>query len=240
MAVGIRSGAFSRWLAPFIALLVVFQLTACGDKEPEQRKAFIDYLQNTVMRSGQNLPSLSEDQKQRFGNYANDYGIILSFSRQMKGAVDGSFVPVVNAIGQVRTPQDYITQRGALQQAASTLSLLNAQLRDSKTKADTAMAALKQPDDLKAVYSQVYSTVVTQPANALTPLVPALQSFTQDIVSVGDYLQQQGTQVAFANGGVQFPTQQQATQYNTMMSNLVGKQQTLLEAQKVAQGDFSR
>ena len=237
MAVGIRSGAFSRWLAPFIALLVVFQLTACGDKEPEQRKAFIDYLQNTVMRSGQNLPSLSEDQKQRFGNYANDYGIILSFSRQMKGAVDGSFVPVVNAIGQVRTPQDYITQRGALQQAASTLSLLNAQLRDSK--ADTAMAALKQPDDLKAVYSQVYSTVVTQPANALTPLVPALQSFTQDIVSVGDYLQQQGTQVAFANGGVQFPTQQQATQYNTMMSNLVGKQQTLLQAQKVAQGDFS-
>jgi len=65
MAVGIRSRAFGRWLAPFVALLVVFQLTACGDKEPEQRKAFIDYLQNTVMRSGQNLPSLSEDQKWR-------------------------------------------------------------------------------------------------------------------------------------------------------------------------------
>ena len=237
MAVGIRSGAFSRWLAPFIALLVVFQLTACGDKEPEQRKAFIDYLQNTVMRSGQNLPSLSEDQKQRFGNYANDYGIILSFSRQMKGAVDGSFVPVVNAIGQVRTPQDYITQRGALQQAASTLSLLNAQLRDSKTKADTAMAALKQPDDLKAVYSQVYSTVVTQPANALTPLVPALQSFTQDIVSVVTICNS-GTQVAFANGGVQFPTQQQATQYNTMVE-LVGKRRHCFRRRKSRRAIFS-
>ena len=56
---------------------------------------------------------------------------------------------------------------------------------------------------------------------------------------MGEFLLQQGTQVAFATGGVQFPTQQQATQYNTMMSNLVGKQQTLLQAQKVAQGDFS-
>ena len=239
MAVGIRSRAFGRWLAPFVALLVVFQLTACGDKEPEQRKAFIDYLQNTVMRSGQNLPSLSEDQKQKFGNYANDYGIILSFSRQLKSSVDGGLVPAVSAIGQIRAPQDYMTQRSALQQAAGSLNLLSAQIRDSKNKADTAMAALKQPDDLKAVYGQVYANVVTEPANVLTPLVPALSSFTQDIIAVGDYLQQQGTQVAFANGGVQFPTQQQATQYNTMMSNLVGKQQTLLSAQKVAQGDYS-
>jgi hypothetical protein len=44
--------------------------------------------------------------------------------------------------------------------------------------------------------------------------------------------------VSFNNNGVQFRTSQQATQYNTMMSNLVGKQQTLLQAQKVAQGDF--
>src|SRR5476651_676554 len=158
MAVGIRSNAIVRWLAPFVALLVVFQLTACGDKEPEQRKAFIDYLQNTVMRSGQNLPSLSEDQKQKFGNYANDYGIILSYSRQMKQAVEGSLVPAVSAIGQIRTAQDYLSQRSALQQSVSALNLLSAQIRDSKNKADTAMAALKQPDDLKAVYAQVYST----------------------------------------------------------------------------------
>jgi len=42
--------------------------------------------------------------------------------------------------------------------------------------------------------------------------------------------------VNFANGGVQFPTQQQATQYNTMMTGLLGKQQALLTAQKIAGG----
>ncbi|WP_038936606.1 DUF3053 family protein, partial [Yersinia pestis] len=44
-----------RWLAPLLAFLVMFLVTACGDKELEQRKAFIDYLQNTVMRSGMKL-----------------------------------------------------------------------------------------------------------------------------------------------------------------------------------------
>jgi len=40
---------------------MVMQLTACGYKNPEQRKAFINYLQNTVMRSAARLPTLSKD-----------------------------------------------------------------------------------------------------------------------------------------------------------------------------------
>lgn len=68
-----------RWLAPLLAFLVMFLVTACGDKELEQRKAFIDYLQNTVMRSGMKLPTLSEDQKQKFGPYVSDYAILVTF-----------------------------------------------------------------------------------------------------------------------------------------------------------------
>ncbi|MDR3433333.1 MAG: DUF3053 domain-containing protein [Rouxiella aceris] len=238
MAVGIKSKTFARWLAPVIALLVVFQLTACGDKEPEQRKAFIDYLQNTVMRSGQNLPTLSEDQKQKFGPYVNDYTIILTFSRQMKQSVDNSLAPAVNSIAQIRVPQDYMSQKAALQQAAGTLNTLAQQIQTAKATADTAQAALKQPEDLKAVYSQVYAQDVTKPANALLPVVPALASFTQDIAAVGDFLAQQGTQAGFANGGVQFPTQQQATQYNALMTGLLGKQQALVDAQKIIVGNF--
>ena len=42
----------SRWFAPLAALLMVVSLSGCFDKEGDQRKAFIDFLQNTVMRSG--------------------------------------------------------------------------------------------------------------------------------------------------------------------------------------------
>ncbi len=238
MAVGIRSRTFARWLAPVVALLVVFQLTACGDKEPEQRKAFIDYLQNTVMRSGQNLPTLSEDQRQKFGPYANDYTIIFNFSRQLKQSINEGLAPAVNTIAQIHVPQDYLQQKGALQQAAGALNSVTQQIQTAKATADTVQAGLKLPDDLKAVYNQVYAQDVTQPANALLPVVPALAGFTQDIAAVGDFLSQQGTQVAFANGAVQLPTQQQVSQYNALMTGLLGKQQALVDAQKIIAGNF--
>ena len=233
MAVGIKSRVFARWLAPVLALLVVMQLTACGDKEPEQRKAFIDYIQNTVMRSGAKIPTLSEDQKQKFGNYAGDYAILVGFSQQLSKSLDASLTPALHQINQIRTAQDYMSKRDTLQQSVGALNLLGQQIQSAKSQADTARTALKQPDDLKAVYNQAYDKIVTGPANALMPVIPTTASFVQDLVQVGDFLRAQGNQVAFNNNGVQFRTSQQATQYNTMMSNLVAKQQDLLNAQKI-------
>ena len=37
---------------------MVVSLSGCFDKEGDQRKAFIDFLQNTVMRSGERLPTI--------------------------------------------------------------------------------------------------------------------------------------------------------------------------------------
>jgi chromosome condensin MukBEF ATPase and DNA-binding subunit MukB len=236
MAVGIQSKGLMRWLAPVLALLVVMQLTACGDKEPEQRKAFIEYLQNTVMRSGVKIPTLSEDQKQKFGNYAGDYAILVSFSQQLSKSVDSSLTPALDQVNQIRTAQDYMSKRDMLQQSIGALNLLGQQIQSAKSQADTARAALKQPDDLKVVYNQAYDKIVTAPANALMPTIPTMASFIQDLVQVGDFLQAQGTQVSFNNGGVQFRTPQQVTQYNTMMSSLVTKQQDLLNAQKTVLG----
>ncbi len=55
----------SRWFAPLAAVLMVVSLSGCFDKEGDQRKAFVDFLQNTVMRSGERLPTLTADQKKR-------------------------------------------------------------------------------------------------------------------------------------------------------------------------------
>jgi hypothetical protein len=236
MAVGTYDRGFARWLAPVLALLVVMQLTACGDKEPQQRKAFVDYLQNTVMRSGINIPTLSEDQKQKFGNYTGDYAILVGFSQQLSRSVEAGLAPVLAQINQIHTAQDYMTKRDALQQSVARLNRLGQQIQSAKSQADSARSALQQPDSLKAVYTQVYDKIVTAPANAVMPAIPTTASLVQDLVQVGDFLKAQGNQVSFNNGGVQFRTQQQATQYNTMMSNLVAKQQNWLNAQKTVQG----
>lgn len=233
MATGI-----SRVWAPLAAVFLALLLTACGDKEPEQRKAFIDFLQNTVMRSGEHLPALSEDQKQKFGNYVSDYAIIYGFSQQVNKAVDDGLKPVVDQLTAIRVPQDYLTRRDALRQASGSLNVLGQQIQSAKTQADSSKAALKQPDDLKQVYDTVYNKVVTQPANSLTPLLPALQSLSQDVLQAGDYLQQQGAAVTFNNNGVQFSTRDQVAQYNTIMSNLAAKAPALSQAQTTVQGGF--
>ncbi|WP_312241836.1 DUF3053 domain-containing protein [Pantoea sp.] len=235
------SGITRIWMRTgllFATALLAFQLTGCGDKEGEQRKAFIDFLQNTVMRSGEHLPSLSENQKQSFGNYAGDYAIIYGFSQQINKAVDEGMRPVVDELSAIRVPQDYLTRRDALRQASGALSVLTQQIQSAKMQADTSKAALKQPDDLKKVYDDAYGKVVTQPANALIPLLPQLQTLSQTVLQTGDYLQSQGTRVTFDNNGVQFPTQDQATQYNTLMSNLSANLQALPQAQNAVQGGF--
>lgn len=235
MAIRIPSKILRCWLVPFMALLVVLQLTACGDKELDERKAFIDYLQNTVMRSGARVPTLSEDQKQKFGRYVSDYAILVSFSQQVSRSVDASLAPLLVEIDQIRVPQDYLDKRSALQQSSGALNLLPERLQLAKNQADNAAAQLKQPDDLKVVYSQVYEKVVTQPATMLTSAVPAAVNFAQLLVQVGDYLQEQGSTVAFNNSGVQFKTEQQVTQYNGLMTNLVMKYPSLLAARKAVQ-----
>ena len=229
---------WTRLLAPFAALLLVFQLTGCGDKEADQRKAFIDFLQNTVMRSGEHLPALSEDQKQKFGNYVSDYAIVYGFSQQVNRAVDSGMKPVVDELSAIRTPQDYLTRRDSLRQASGSLGVLTQQIQAARSQADNSKAALKQPEALKTVYDNVYNKVVTQPAASLLPLLSTLQTLSQDAVQTGDFLQQQGTQVTFNGQTVQFPTQQQATQYNTLMSNISTNAQALSQAQSALQGGF--
>lgn len=203
----------SRWFAPVVALLMVFSLSGCFDKEGDQRKAFVDFLQNTAMRSGERLPTLTADQKKQFGPFVSDYAILYGYSQQVNQAMDSGLRPVVDSVNAIRVPQDYMTQREPLRQANGSLGVLAQQLQNAKLQADAAHGALKQADDLKPVFDQVYKKVVTVPADALQPLIPAAQIFTQQLVQVGDYIAQQGEQVSFVANGIQFPTSQQASAY---------------------------
>ncbi len=220
----------SRWFAAMAALLMVVSLSGCFDKEGDQRKAFIDFLQNTAMRSGERLPTLTADQKKQFGPFVSDYAVIYGYSQQVSQAMDAGLRPVVDSVNAIRVPQDYMTQREPLRQANGALGVLSQQLQNAKMQADAAHSALKQADDLKPVFDQVYAKVVTAPADALQPLIPAAQIFTQHLVQVGDFVAQQGTQVSFVANGIQFPTSQQASQYNALIGPLAAQHQAFNQA----------
>ncbi|WP_413739297.1 DUF3053 domain-containing protein [Sodalis sp. RH21] len=217
-------------MIPVLFFLAV-QLTACGDKEPDQRKAFIQFLQTTILPGGERLPTLSEDQKQKFGTYVSDYQILLTFTQQYTQAINASLTPVLDQINQIRVPQDYLSHRVELQQSAGALNLLGPQIDRLKKQADDARAALKQPEDLKAVYEQAYTKLVIQPTQKVTPVISSAGTLSETLIQVGNFLNMQGAQVTYGANSVAFPTRLQATQYNELMGGLQTQHQQLLQAQ---------
>lgn len=224
----------SRWFAAIAALLMVVNLSGCFDQEGDQRKAFIDFLQNTAMRSGERLPTLTADQKKQFGHFVSDYAVIYCYSQLINQAMDTSLRPVVDSINAIRIPQDYVTQRESLRKANSELKVLNQQLENAKMQADSAYSALKQSDDLKPVFDQLYNKVVNTPANALQPLIPEAVALTQQLVLVGDFIAQQNNQAIFTENGIQFPTAQQVNQYNALIGPLTAQHQAFNQAWNTA------
>ncbi|MBS0848081.1 DUF3053 domain-containing protein [Citrobacter sp. JGM124] len=227
--------SWSRWFAPLAALLVVVSLSGCFDKEGDQRKAFIDFLQNTAMRSGDRLPTLTSDQKKQFGGLVSDYAILYGFSQQMSQAMDQGIRPVLDTVNGIRVPQDYLNQRNTLRQENGALNVLGQQVQNAKMQADSALATLKQPEDLKAVFDKVYEKVVTNPANSIVPLIPAAQNLTQQLMQVGDYIAEQEGQVSFTANGIQFPTSRQASQYNALIAPLGAQHQAFMQAYTTVQ-----
>ncbi|SFN65742.1 Protein of unknown function [Izhakiella capsodis] len=234
MNTGISRLCSALWL-PLIIFFSATILTGCGDKTADQRKAFIDFLQNTVMRSGEQIPALSEDQKQKFGPYVNDYAILYGFTQQVNRAKQDSLQPIISDLSAVRMPQDYITYRDSLRQESGSLGVLIQQLQAAKNQADNSKAGLKQPEDLKTVYDKAYTQLVTQPANQLLLVLPALQTLSQNAVLAGDLLQQQAANVTINGMSVQFTTQQQADTYNGLMKTLSQNSTSLSQAQKLLQ-----
>ncbi|PIJ48282.1 hypothetical protein BL250_14970 [Erwinia sp. OLTSP20] len=223
----------SAFLLSLLLLASALILSGCGDKTADQRKAFIDFLQNTIMRSGERIPALSEDQKQKFGPYVTDYAILYGFAQQVSRAKQDGIQPVVAELTAIRLPQDYITHRDSLRQASGALGVLSQQLQSAKSQADSSKAGLKQPDDLKPLYEKAYNQIVTQPASQLLPLLPGLQSLSQSAVQAGDFLQQQGNNVTLNGVKVKFSSQQQVDTYNGLMNALAQNSQVLSQAQKL-------
>ena len=91
--------------------------------------------------------------------------------------MDSGLRPVVNSVNAIRVPQDYVTQSGPLREMNGSLGVLAQQLQNAKLQADAAHSALKQSDDLKPVFDQAFTKVVTTPADALQPLIPAAPNF---------------------------------------------------------------
>ncbi|MFD3239805.1 DUF3053 domain-containing protein [Rahnella perminowiae] len=232
-----RSQAFHRvFLLPFMLLLMMFALSGCGDKEPAQRKAFIDFLQSRILdKPALAVPQLTEAQKKQFGDYTQDYAIITGFHHQMNIELDSSLVPVFAGMNGVNSVSNLLEQRDDLKKMADSSGKWKEKIVLLKTQADTRHAALKQPDDLKKIYDQAYEKTIVKPTQITEQVFDLLPQVLNLIVAKADFIKNQGKNVTITGNRLQFANQKQLDKYNAIQQQLVPLNAQLMQLSRQMQ-----
>lgn len=217
---------------PFLllALALPLVLAACGNKEPEQRAAFMQFLQTRIVdKPGVRVPQLTDEEKKSFGDYAAQYAVITDFNAGM----DASVKPMGSLMqkGAVRSLNDVIARRDDIKTVQTALKDMGEALTKEQGKADAAHAQLKQPDDLKAVYDKAYDKTVTVPANTFREVLPQISGTLDSSLKVAEYVEAHKTQIDLSGPAprVQDPTV--LAELNKLLQELSSQAQKVQQAQ---------
>jgi len=237
MQYAIKTSHFTRtFLMPLMLLMMFFAVSGCGDKEPAQRKAFMDFLQSRILdKQALAVPQLSEAEKKQFGDYSKDYAIITGFHHQMNTELDSSLVPVFAGMNGVNSVNALVEQRDDLKKMADSSQNWKEKIITLRTQADTQHAALKQPDDLKKVYDQAYEKTVVKPSEITEQVFELLPQVLNLIVAKADFIKSQGKDVTITGNRLQFSNQKQLDKYNAIQQQLVPLNAQLMQLSRQMQ-----
>lgn len=217
---------------PFMVLVAALplMLAACGDKEPEQRAAFTQFLQTRIVdKPGVRVPKLTEEEKKSFGDYAAHYAIITDFNAGM----DASVKPLSGILqkGQVRSVNDIVTRREDLKSVRAGLNDMNAALKEHRAKADAAHAQLKQPEDLKAVYDKAYEKTITLPADTFGDVLPQINATYDVTLKIADYVEANKSKIEISGNSVTVTDPAVQAELNKLLQEMNAQAKNVQQAQ---------
>ncbi|CAB3651853.1 DUF3053 domain-containing protein [Achromobacter mucicolens] len=217
---------------PFLVLVAALplMLAACGDKEPEQRAAFTQFLQTRIVdKPGVRVPKLTEEEKKSFGDYAAHYAIITDFNAGM----DASVKPLSGILqkGQVRSVNDIVTRREDLKSVRAGLNDMNAALKEHRAKADAAHAQLKQPEDLKAVYDKAYEKTITLPADTFGDVLPQINATYDVTLKIADYVEANKSKIEISGNSVTVTDPAVQAELNKLLQEMNAQAKNVQQAQ---------
>lgn len=179
----------ARWSRPVAVVLAGLLLAACGPSEPEQRRAFIDFLETKVLvEPALRVPTLDDERARTFGDYAEQYRVITRFQKAMNDSVAKPMQEVV-ARGAPRSIEDLIDRRKDIEAVRSGLAAMRQALDRAKADADAERATLKQPGRLAEVYGAAYDKLVTDPAKAFAEVFPPADDAMASVIALADLIE---------------------------------------------------
>lgn len=213
-----------------LALALPLVLAACGNKEPEQRAAFIQFLQTRIVdKPGVRVPQLTPEESKAFGDYSAQYSVITGFNADM----DASVKPFGNLMqkGSVQSLSDVVARRDDIKSVQTALNDMNTQLVKEQAKADAAHAQLKQPDDLKTVYDKAYDKTVTLPANTFKDVLPQINDTFVSSLKVADYVSAHQAQIQLSGSSINVTDPKVQAELNALLQDLNAQGQKVQQAQ---------
>ena len=198
---GIVRRVFNRRLLALVGIIVIaLPIAGCFDNEPEQRRAFIAFLQSRIInKPGLHIPILSDKEIADLGPYADQYRIMNGFHHGMDASISKDLTRAMQ-IGSPRSLEDLRNHRDILPVVKTGMANMRTNLDKSEAEADAARKALKQPADLKAVYDIAYERMVTGPARVFRELVPMIEGMLPVIEELANYLDAHRDTITFRGG----------------------------------------
>jgi len=196
-----------------VPILFAATLAACGNSEADQRKAFIGFLQDINGRTGVHFLVPTPNDEKAFGPYLQQYAIILDYNKDMKGPMD-DFVAQIMKLGygptsSPRTIEQIATAPQDLVVAKDAVDKMEQGIETRLAKVNVERSALKQPDDLKAVYDKTFDKLVTAPALTMEKSAKALIVEIDASIKLADYINSHRSKVSVS--GMQIQAKDQRT-----------------------------
>lgn len=214
----------------FAIVLLATMLAACGDKEPEQRAAFMQFLQTRLIdKPGVRVPKLTDEEKKSLGGYAEHYAVITEFSSGM----DTSIKPLGSLIqkARLRSLGDIIAHREDLEMVRTAANNIATVLNTQQSRADAARGQLRQPDDLKKVYDKAYDKTVTLPASTYREVLPQINATIDSSLKIIDYVNQHKAQIEISGSAVRVNDPAVQENLNALLQDLNTQARSTQQAQ---------
>jgi hypothetical protein len=206
---------------------------ACGDNEPEQRKAFMAFLQTRIIdKPGVHVPKPNDADIKSFGPYTAHSAVITGFTSNPEMTGLGAKMQQVTQRVSITSIQDLVDNRGALRSVKDDLTKLTEAMNRELAKTNVERAALKQPDDLKAVYDKAFEKDVLAPVRGFNETVPLVVNIAEAALKLGDYVDVNRSKVTMQGKSVSGKDPKTARELDILVKNLSAQAPRFQEAQR--------
>ena len=207
-------------------------VSACGDDEPAQRRAFIAFLQTRILdKPGLRVPVPSADEAKSWGDYTKHYAVITNFNAELSSRVSRPMQEAM-AKGAIRSLDDLLARRAEVAEVKGGLQAFGVELDRQFAAAEAARAALVQPADLKAVYAAAYERMVAAPARAVKEGFPPAEAALGAALEVAAFVAQNRSKIVMQGPTMQVSDPVVLRELNARISAMQAEQAKAQAAQR--------